>query len=285
MKRLLLVGTLMMSSASPSQDILQIPPAAADVRIAYGTDSFQFGDLRLPNGLDHWPVVVVIHGGFWRSAYNLDHVSHLSDKLRQSGMATWSLEYRRIGDSGGGWPGTFLDVAAGIDHLREFAPRYHLDLSRVVVVGHSAGGHLALWAAARSRVRSGSEIGSTNALPLKGVVSLAGVTDLERGWALGLSRGIVKELLGGTPAEVPDRYGAGSPLRLLPLGVPQVLIHGTADRNVPYELSERFVEASVQKGDRARLITLDGAGHFEVIDPRTRQWAVVEQAIAELLRN
>src|SRR5262249_45155026 len=200
--------------------------------------------------------VIVIHGGFWRAAYNLDHISHLCVALNKAGMATWSLEYRRLGNPGGGWPGTFDDVLAGTKYLSTIAPKYHLDLNRVVLIGHSAGGQLALW------------LGSHKDVKLRGVVSLAGVVDLRRAFELKLSNTVVGDLLGGSPDSVADRYSQASPIALLPLRLPQRLIHGTADANVPFELSKDYVAAAKAKGDNVELITLEGARHFELIDPR-----------------
>jgi acetyl esterase/lipase len=256
---------------SMSTPILDLAPPPADARIAYGAAPQQFGDLRVPKGAGPHPVVIVIHGGFWRAAYSLDHIGHLCAALTRAGFATWSLEYRRIGDPGGGWPGTGEDVVSGAVYLRKLAERYPLDLSRVVVAGHSAGGHLALWLAAQHKIS------------LRGVVSLAGVADLRRAWELGLSDGVVGELLGGSPEQVPERYKQASPIELVPLGVPQRSLHGTRDDTVPIEIGWRYQKAAAAAGDDARLIELPGAGHFELIDPRSREWAAVERAIRELL--
>jgi len=256
--------------------ILDLTPPPADARIAYGQAPQQFGDLRLPKGAGPdapaVPVAIVIHGGYWRSAYGLEHIGHLCAALTRAGVATWSLEYRRIGDPGGGWPATGEDVVRGAEYLRTLAQRHPLDLTRVVAIGHSAGGQLALWLAAQHRI------------PLRGVVSLAGVSDLRRAGELGLSRGIVAELLGGTPQEQPERYHQASPIELLPLGVPEWLLHGTKDDVVPIELSRRFQAAAAAAGDDARLIELPDAGHFELIDPRTHAWAQVEAAVLDLLK-
>jgi acetyl esterase/lipase len=252
--------------------ILDIPPPAADARIPYGTAPQQFGDLRLPKGPGPFPVAIVIHGGYWRSAYSLEHIGHLCAALTRAGVATWSLEYRRIGDPGGGWPGTCDDVLRGAEQLRELEARYPLDLNRVVATGHSAGGQLALWLAAQHKIK------------LRGVVSLAGVSDLRRAWELGLSGGVVAEFLHGTPQEAPERYRQADPMELLPLGLPQRLLHGTNDDVVPLEISRRYQAAAEAKGDDARLIKLPGAGHFELIDPRSREWTVVENAITDLLK-
>ncbi len=252
--------------------ILDLPPPAAGARIPYGSAPQQFGDLHMPKGHGPFPVAIVIHGGFWRAAYNLDHIRHLSAELAHAGVAAWSLEYRRIGDPGGGWPGTCEDVLRGAEYLEEVAKRYPLDLHKVVAVGHSAGGHLALWLAAQHKV------------PLRGVVSLAGVADLRRAWELGLSRGAVAEFLGGSPEAVPDRYAQASPIELLPLHCSQRLLHGSKDDVVPAEISRRYQAAAAAAGDDARLIELPGAGHFELIDPRTPEWKSVHTTIMDLLR-
>ena len=253
--------------------ILDLTPPPADARIPYGDAPEQFGDFRLPKGAGPYPVAIVIHGGYWRSAYGLEHIGHLCAALTRAGVATWSLEYRRIGDSGGGWPGAGEDVLRGAEYLRTLAQRYPLDLTHVVAVGHSAGGQLALWLAAQHK------------LQLRGVVSLAGVADLRRAWELGLSRGVVAELLGGSPQEHPERYRQASPIELLPLGVPERLLHGTRDDVVPIEISRRFQAAAAAAGDDARLVELRDAGHFDLIDPRTPAWAKVEAAVLDLARR
>jgi acetyl esterase/lipase len=244
--------------------ILDLPPVPHDLRELYGADAQQFGDLRVPSGSGPFPVVVVIHGGFWRAEFDLEHIGHLCTALKSRGVATWSLEYRRIGNRGGGWPGTFDDIAAGFDHLTALRGRFALDLGKIVAMGHSAGGQLALWLAARKRGA------------LRGVVSLAGVADLRRAWDLRLSGGVVAEFLGGPPEKVPDRYMLASPIERLPLGVPQRIIHGTKDDIVPFEISRRYTDKA---GAEARLIPLERAGHFELIDPRTPEWKTVQDAV------
>ncbi len=263
--------------------VLETPAPAADARIPYGDSPHQFGDLRLPSGAGPHPVVVVVHGGFWRAKYSLEHVGHLCADLTQRGYATWSLEYRRVGHPGGGWPGTLEDVARGTDFLRTLAGTHQLDLGRVVALGHSAGGHLAAWLGARARLTPGGVLYREDSLRPRGVVALAGVVDLEEAFARRLGAGIVEDFLGGTPAQVPERYREASPAALQPLGVPQVLVHGTEDEDVPVALSERYCERGQALGDPVRLVRLPGAGHFEVIDPRSREWPSVVDAIASLL--
>lgn len=262
-----------------SMSILIRPAPKPDRHIPYGADPLQFGHLRLPAGPGPHPVAVVIHGGFWRNAYDLKHIGHLCAVLTRAGLATWSLEYRRLGDPGGAWPGTFQDVARGTDHLRALAAEYPLDLARVITVGHSAGGHLACWLAGRHHILPGDILHSPDPLPLSGVVALAGVLDLARAWDLRLSKGVVCQLMGGAPAEMPERYATASPIEMVPLGVPQWLVHGTEDGNVPFEISETYHAAALAAGDASHLLLLPGAGHFEVIDPRSREWSQVQEAI------
>jgi acetyl esterase/lipase len=256
---------------SVTTPILDLPPPAADARIHYGAGPQQFGDLFLPKGPGPYPVAIVIHGGYWRAAYSLDHIGHVCAALARAGVAAWSLEYRRIGDAGGGWPGTGDDIVQGAQYLQTLAARYPLDLRRVVAVGHSAGGQLALW------------LGAQHSIELRGVVSLAGVVDLRRAWELRLSDGAVAELLGGPPEQVPERYRQASPIERVPMHVAARLLHGKQDDIVPIEMSRRYQAAAAAAGDDARLIEIDNAGHFELIDPRSQAWPIVERAVKELL--
>ncbi|HEY7983252.1 MAG TPA: alpha/beta fold hydrolase [Ktedonobacterales bacterium] len=257
-------------------------PGAAPVEaLAYGPLPLQFGELRLPAGPGPHPTLVTIHGGFWRARYGLDYFGTLDDALAAAGVATWNIEYRRLGNRGGGWPGTLLDVAAAVDHLRALAARYPLDLARAGALGHSAGGHLALWAAGRARLPATSPLFAPEPLRLGCAVALAGVCDLRRAWELRLSANVTQDLLGGTPTQVPERYAAASPAELLPLGVPQALIHGTNDDSVPYAISVGYHAAARAAGDDVSLVTLAGKGHFEMVDPATPEWGAV---LAEALR-
>ena len=235
-------------------------------RIPYGDSPQQFGELHVPPIPGEHPVAVVIHGGFWKAAYGLDLMRPLCLALAAEGLAVWNIEYRRVGDAGGGWPNTFLDVAAAVDHVGVLAPLHRLDWTRTVAIGHSAGGHLALWLAGRRRIK-GWPLHSERPLRLAGAVSLAGVGDLSRASLEGLGGGAVNALMGGGPAALPERYGAGSPAALLPFGIPQVLVHGSADAIVPFAFGQDYAALAKVKGDDARLVTIEGAGHFEVIDP------------------
>jgi acetyl esterase/lipase len=263
-------------------DISKLPQPPADHRIAYGADSLQFGELRLPPGKGPHPVVIVVHGGCWFAEYDLNHLAAFSAALTKLGAATWSLEYRRVGDKGGAWPGTFQDVARGADYVRELAKKYPLDVRRVVVVGHSAGGQLALWLAARHRLPKESVLYTPDPLRPSGVVALAAVSDLRK-FRPDCGDSVTK-LLGGSPEEFGARYAETSPIELLPTGVPLRLIHGAQDKIVPVEMSREFEAVAKRKGDDGRLTVIENAGHFELIAPQSSAWAAVGGAVRSLLK-
>jgi acetyl esterase/lipase len=256
---------------SSSDDILSLAPPRADVRVAYGSDSNQFLDLRLASGKGPHGLAICIHGGYWRAKYDLGYMGHLCAALTAKGIATANLEYRRVGNAGGGWPGTFADVRAGFQFLLQFLTNntrhYQVDAGRVVVMGHSAGGQLGLCLAAH-------ETG------VKAVVSLAGVVDLQRAYALHLSNDAVVEFLGGTPAEVGDHYREADPMKLA-IGARQWMVHGVEDDVVPPAFSRDYVGAKQKAKENARLVEIAGAGHFEVVDPRAGAWKDVERVVME----
>jgi len=268
---------------SMGREILDLPAPPADVRLPYGPDPLQFGDLRLPQGAGPHPVAIVLHGGFWRAKVGLEYAGHMCAAFTRTGIATWNIEYRRVGNPGGGWPGTFLDVALGADHLRTLARKYPLDLKRVISVGHSAGGHLALWLAARPRIPAADPLASADPIALRGAAPIAGVVDLRRGWELRLGDGAVGELMGGPPEKQQQRYHAGSPTELVPIGVRVRLLHGTDDSVVPIEISNNYQKAAVTAGDDARLVPLPSADHFLPVDPRSIHWPLVERTVQSLL--
>jgi acetyl esterase/lipase len=264
-----------------SEDILSLPPPSANARIAYGNDANQFGDLWLPATPGPHPTVIVIHGGYWRARYDLAYFGHCCADLAAHGIAAWNIEYRRVGNAGGGWPGTFQDVAAAANYLRTIAPSYQLQLNTLTALGHSAGGHLALWLAARHRLNLDEGLALADPIVVTKVVALAAVSDLQSAWQRGLSNGAAAELVGGTPQEFPERYKQGSPAALLPLGVRQYLVHGRADDAVPFEISEQYVAKARTLADPAELIELENTGHFECVDPRTWQWERVREALKQ----
>ena len=262
-------------------EVAETPAPPADRREAYGADPLQFGELRLPRGPARAPVVVLLHGGCWRAANDLRHVAAAAAALASAGYAVWVPEYRRLGDEGGGWPGTFDDVGSAVDHLRTLAARYAvLDTTRVIIIGHSAGGQLALWAT--SRKRGDANPAAPNPLAAAGVVSLAGITDLAAYASPSGCGSAVVPLLGGTAADYPDRYQAVSPIERLPLGVPVHIVHGTDDPTVPLEQSRRFADRARAAGDQVVVTEVPGAGHFDVVSPQGVGWPAVLDSLRAL---
>lgn len=239
-----------------AEDILALPPPAPDRKLAYGNDPNQFLELRVPRRHGSHPALLNIHGGFWRAKYDLAHAGHLCDALRTAGIATVNLEYRRAGNAGGGWPGTFDDIRAAYRYVQQSAPKLNLDLKRFMVMGHSAGGQLALCLTAHEP-------------SVKHVISLAGVVDLKRAFDLHLSNDAVVGFLGGKPSEVPEHYREADPNELAITDARQWLIHGTADDTVPVTFSRDYVEAKRKKGEKVELVEIPKCGHFDLIDPRS----------------
>ena len=270
-----------------SADVDALPSKPADTKIPYGTDPLQYGELRLPKGNGPFPVAVVIHGGCWVTNFaTLQNTAALADALRDAGIATWNVEYRRLGDPGGGWPGTFADIADATDTVREIAKAHPLDLSRVVTVGHSAGAHLALWAAARTRLPKESPLRRPNPLPLRAAVALGGPGDLKGFYEYAAricGSNVVAKLMGGAPAAVADRYAQGSPAEMLPFGVRQMLIVGVQDGVMPPPAREGYAAAATKAGDRVEIVEVPG-GHFEVIAPTSAAWPIVRDKVLALIR-
>ena len=256
-------------------DIFDTPPPAPDARIAYGPDPNQFFDLRMPAKSTAHPLIINLHGGYWRAKYNLDHAGHFCAALTAKGVATANLEYRRVGNEGGAWPGTFADIRSAYNFLLQNQATYKFDAKKVVVVGHSAGGQLALCLAAHEP-------------SISRVVSLAGVCDLRRAYELHLSNDAVVEFLRGTPAEIPDHYHEADPMQLSIPHARQWLIHGTADDTVPPEFSRDYVAAkqklSGKEKEDVNLLAISGANHFDLIDPQAKAREQVQETILQLLR-
>ncbi len=262
-----------------SEDILRKKPPEADARIPYGPDPNQFVDLRMPAGKGPHPVVFFIHGGYWRAKYDLTYAGHLCAALSKVGIATWNVEYRRVGNPGGGWPGTFEDVRTAYRLLRghnhqeqKNSASSKFDLKRVCIAGHSAGGQLALCLAAFEK-------------SVTHVLSLAGVLDLRRGWELHLSNDAVVEYLGGSPDQVPEHYREASPAeRSIPQAM-QKIVHGTSDTAVPYEIGKGYADAKKKAGEKVELISLDKTGHFEIVDPGSAVWGKMQDLFVSLTRG
>jgi acetyl esterase/lipase len=241
------------------------------VRHAYGPHPHQFGELRLPDGDGPFGVCVLVHGGGWSVGYDLSLMAALAADLPRRGWAAWNLEYRRVGPrSGGGWPQTGEDVRDGIAALRALAAGgAPLDLDRVVVCGHSAGGQLALWAVARA--------GPDAPVRPRGVVSQAGVVHLPR-----RTGAEVAAFLGGSWEDLPERYREASPSSNLPIGVPLLLVQGTADAVVPAAMAERFAQGARAAGDEVTLELRAGEDHLAHLNPSGGAWAAVCAWIADL---
>ncbi len=271
-------------------DIKRLPYSTATARIQYGNDARQVGELRVPQtGTQPYPIVVLIHGGCWRDKYaKLDVMSPLATAFSKEGVATWNIDYRGVDNPAGRWPGTFQDISHAIDYLRTIAPQYHLDLNRIVIVGHSAGGHLALWAAARYKLPKNSELYAVNALPIRGVVNLAGPGNLASFIPLQESvckEKVITELMGGNRQQQSVRYQQGSPIELLPLGIKQILITGEDDPYVPPYLAEEYTKAAKRAGDNVQFILVKNAAHIDLTSPNTNSWQLVKKSVFDLLKS
>ena len=271
-------------SSGPKED------AVKRHKYQYGGDPSQWGELFLPETPGTRGVVVVIHGGYWRSQYGAELGEPLARDLAMHGMPAWNLEYRRAGN-GGGWPHTFEDVLAGIDKLRDVADAHGLGLDRVVALGHSAGGHLAVWAAGRARL---AQLGAPDAdrqllrknddgaVHLTGVVSQSGLLNLAAADKLNLSNGAVSNLLGGSSAKYPKRHKYADPMSAVPLRIPVYAVHGMEDDTVPASQSESYAGAAKAAGGRVQLLKVPG-DHFSLIDPKAPAYRKCRDLVQELL--
>jgi acetyl esterase/lipase len=266
-----------------TQDVLSRPARPPDLTVDYGPRPDHLADVRLPPGSDPAPLLVVVHGGFWSAEWDRAHAGPQSEGLADAGFVVATVEYHRAGMPGGGWPGTFDDLAAVADHVPRLVAAAAPGLVSAdvppVLVGHSAGGHLALWAASRHRLPETSPWHRPAPVPLAGVVMLAGMADLVDVEQRGLGDHAARALLGGSPAEVPERYAEASPARRLPSGVRTALVHGAADPTVPVECSRTYALTAAKAGDDALLHELEGVAHFELIDPLSEAWPTVLAAV------
>jgi acetyl esterase/lipase len=259
---------------------------APHLTLRYGDLPDQVVDVRLPASEERRPLVVVVHGGFWKAEFDRAHAGPQSVGLADAGYVVATVDYRRVGQRGGGWPGTFDDLAAltdAVPSLLADARPDRVDISRTVLVGHSAGGHLAAWAAARHRLPPESAWHRDDPLDV-GVVSLGGVLDLEASERLGLGGHAARALLDGSPRRQPDRYALTNPAALVPTGGRLVAVHGADDEIVPITLSRRYVDLALAAGDPAELVEIAGCGHFELIDPLSAAWPAVLAAVGRALQ-
>ena len=270
-----------MAQAEPARlltfnDILILSQGLSKPRTAYGSDPLQFGELWLPKTRGLHPLIVMLHGGCWRADLpGLELQAPLSQALSDHGWAVWNLEYRRIGHHGGAYPGTFQDVASGIDAVRGLAKSNRLDINRVVFIGHSAGGHLAAWAAGRGKLSKTSVFWVKDPLLPVAVVTLAGINDLEAYHGKGPDAcggpGVIESLV-DLKGRGPGAYGDTSPPHLLPLERAQLVVSGVLDPIVPPNFGESYGSKAMKAGDPVQVLTLPGVGHFELIDPRSEAW-------------
>lgn len=263
-----------------TEEYANLPGAIPDTTLPYGEDDNQYVNLYLPPAVGFHPVVVMIHGGCWREQYSAKPLGGICRALADAGFAVWNIEYRR---DNGVYPQLLLDVAQATDMLRTVDSDYQLDLGRVVTVGHSAGGQLALWLAGRKRLSPTSPVFSPNPLPIHGVICLAGVIDLVNAVAQGICGEGLTTIMGGTPQTVPDHYQNASPMALLPLGVRQIHIVGDTDENMANV--QPYLEAATAAGDDVKLIVPPNTGHFEVVVAGTPAWEMVREAVIELQRS
>jgi acetyl esterase/lipase len=292
LRRLCLVLPFVLPAATSAQSpmgLLKLPVPAADQTLHYGADPLQFGELRLPKSKKPTPIVLLVHGGCWADHFehydpritSYDLLKPLAAALTNSGATTWNIEYRRSGSPNGTWAATYLDIAAATDYLRKLAPANNLDLSRIIVVGHSSGGQLALWLAARSKLPKSSQIHTGNPLPLKQIIDLDGPPDLAAAQPLESNYcpiPAITQFMQGTPATQPQRYHDGSAQSFLPLGVPQTIAAAGLLESEP-TLASSYKAAAEAKGDSVTILSLKGASHFDPLDPSTPSGKTLLSAI------
>lgn len=275
-------------------DLLERPRPSGSITIPYGTDPLQVGDLWLPTNsaslTQTFPVVLMVHGGCWQTDIaDRSIMDWIAADLAGQGIAVWNIDYRGVDRPGGGYPGTFADVAAAADHLRTIAPQHRLDTSRIVAFGHSAGGHLALWLAGRPRLTATSVLAGGDPLPIASVIASGALPDIEAALALennGCTTSAMPALTGtATPAR-PDPFADTSIPNLLPLGVRQIFVNASADTIAPPSLATNYAAKADAVGEEIDIVTIAGEGHVELIAPGTRAWAAEVAAIkAELARR
>jgi acetyl esterase/lipase len=271
-----MIFTASMAHAEPASldDYMKQARHKADETVHYGPAPSQVAELFLPKTKGPHPVVVLLHGGCFLKAYEgFPQTSALAADLAGRGYAVWNVEYRKLGEAGAGYPGTFQDVASALDWLRAEAPKHDLDLRRVVAIGHSAGGHLALWAASRGRLPAASPLRAADPLKIGAVISLAGIGDLKgqgKVWALPCGDDTIDRLVDA--AHRPNPFADTSPAELLPTGVRVVMVHGVFDAVMPPHTGREYAQKVRKAGDAAEVVTIPGAAHFDLVIPTTPAW-------------
>ena len=273
------------------EQIKKLTAKPPDFKLTYGSDSKQFVELRLPAGKGPFPVLFMIHGGCWLDRIaSFRYMEPLADALRDKGYATVNIEYRCVDNKGGGWPGSFLDIADAIDSVKKLAEQFPLDKDRVMTIGHSAGGFFALWALARYKLSKNMVLFRESPQNLLGAISLGGSGDLENAYDhTGVVCGpqVVPALLGGTPTEAKENYKIGSPVNLLPLARYQIFITGEGDKAVPIRFGDEYVEKAKKVGNEqyAVHIRVPNCGHFEYVDPNTKVFSIILSNIERVMKN
>lgn len=259
-------------------DYINLKPVEPNHHLIYGKHAEQFGELYLPKKAELHPVIILIHGGCWQAQYDLSTLGQLSKALTKIGYAVWNIEFRRLGN-GGGFPITFEDVAMGADFLNTIAETYALDLSKLTAMGHSAGGHLALWLAGRHHLPHSSKLFSESAIKIQRVISLAGIPDLVAGVEQDICRGACQDLAGGLPHEVPEQYQLASPHHLLPLSIPHWHLVGALDSHVPASYLKPFIQKAKLQDNKVYFKVIPDIGHFEMVMPDTASWKHIKEAL------
>lgn len=264
-------------------DLVGRPQPKPDATVSYGPDEMQKVDVWVPAGKGPFPTVLMVHGGCWTTSIaDRSLMNWIADDLRKDGIAVWNIDYRGVDRPGGGYPETFLDAAMAADALRANAAKFHLDTKRIVAVGHSAGGHLALWLAGRPKLPMGSVLRTADPIRISHAISLGGLPDLEATAASpdnGCGTEVVAKLVGSPTPARPDVYADTSVPRLLPIGVPQDLVNGRDDRVIPIRFGSGYEAQAIKAGDKAALHLLPDTGHVELVAPETASWAKARQLI------
>ena len=270
------------SAVLSASGVYELPQPEPDAVLSYGDHPRHFGELRLPGGQGPFGVAVIVHGGCWLSAYDQSYMGALAEAVTDLGLASWTIAYRRVGEPGGGWPNTFLDAGAAVDHLRVLAEDHPLDTERVFTIGHSAGGQLALWLAGRPALPPSSSLYDEDPLPVAGVLALAAAADLAFLAERGDCGDAATLLMGGKADEFAGRYSSGSPVSLVPLRVPQILVNGRLDERWSAP-ADRYLRAARLAGDPVERREAPDAGHFELVVPGGSTWPIVRRALQDLV--